>query len=568
MISKKTIFFLLTFFLGFSMQGQSKWEQEREKEHGVLRLKLDGMSLDDYYYFVFLNPKTKAFDTLRNREMHLDMGNTEKEYSYTMGQLLKAMPNNLYGQNSQNIYGDWSYVSFPILGLAEGQIVAVKSETKSTMRIHFKFEAMDTADYVFQLNFQEGIFLIEAPLLKHYALSKQYRKHKSTIKESEILGTPFKLLKELSVNSSQRSNVNLSIIDIGNPEALMCFPFYDKIRYSSQTESSLHVIEHPYYTKFKYTSPSVHITAPLYMASDPRRNAYCLEKIYVKPVYLYRPLDYKSFKNRSDLQLNRRRRKTTDDTTFLGLESFIEATLFSKSIPCNEPYYSVTEVKFPFNHDSLVSLEITETFFRLPRQDSLELAKYTKRLNKAIAKAEKPAKKNVIRFFKRRNKIGVSNDPYQPKLNEPTLPMPDYDVEIPKQCDSLLIRQPSRNYLHNGYYSWEAVKPCYDMHNSNDDIQEYYALVVNPYTMEPYDPEVLFGPKFREVVYREILNEYHRLQEASQKIDFPFNVHHYKPELRRRFTWGLDKKHVIIYYGNEGEFSAYQKLKIPLERFK
>ncbi len=549
------------------MQGQSKSEKEREKEHGVLRLKIDGMSLDDYYYFVFINPKTNQFDTLRNREMHLDMGNTEKEYSYTMRQLLTAMPNDLYGQNVQNTYSNWSYVSFPILGLSQAGIVAVKSETKSTMRIHFKFEAMDTADYVFQLNFKEGDFLIEAPLLKHYALSKQNRKHRSTIKESEILGAPFKLLQEISVNSSHTSNVNSSIINIGNPEALMCFPFYDKIRYSSQTESSLHVIEHPYYTKIKYSSPSVQISAPEYLVSDSRKNAYCLEKIYVKPLYLYRPLDYKTFRSRNNLQINRKQRKATEDTTFLALESFIEATLFSKSIPCNKPYYSVSEVKFPFNHDSLVSLEITETLFRLPREDSIELAKYTKRLNKAIAKAEKPSKKNIFRFFRGGNKVWVSDDPYPPNLEQKTLPMPDYDVDIPLQCDSLLNRQASRNYLNNGYSSWEAVEPCFDMHNLRNDIQEYYALVLNPYTMEPYDPEFLFGPKFREVVYNEILNEYKRLQGASQKIDFPFNVNHYKPELRRQFTWGLDKRHVIIYYGNEGEFSAYQKLKIPLERF-
>tara|TARA_R110002050_G_scaffold84581_4_gene180652 strand:- start:2655 stop:4307 length:1653 start_codon:yes stop_codon:yes gene_type:complete len=550
------------------MQGQTKWEKERAKEHGVLRLKIDGMSLDDYYYFVFINPKTKAFDTLRNREMHLDMGNTEKGYSYTMGQLLKAIPKDLYGHSYQNIYGDWSYVSFPILGLAEGQIVAVKSETKSTMRIHFEFESTDTADFVFQMNFQDGDFLIEAPLLKHYALSKHYRKHQSTIKASEILGTPFKKLKELSVNSSHTSNVNLSIINIGNPEALMCFPFYDKIRYSSQTESSLHVIEHPYHTKIKYTSPSVQISAPEYMDSDPRRNAYCLEKIYVKPVYLYRPMDYKSYRNRNDIQINRKQRKATEDTTFLGLESFIEATLFAKSIPCNEAYYSVSEVNFPFNHDSLISIEITETLYRLPRKDSLELAKYIKRLNKAIAKAEKPAEKNICRFFKRKKKVWISDDPYQPKLEEPTLPMPDYDVDIPQGCDSLLFRLHSRNYLNNGYFSWEAVKPCYDMHNPNDDVQEYYALVVNPYTMEAYDPDVLFGPKFKEVVYREILQEYSRLQGSNQKIDFPFNPHYYKPELRRQISWGLDQRHVIIYYGNEGEFGAYRKLKIPHERFK
>jgi hypothetical protein len=178
-IFKKTIFFFTLLFICFSVQSQTKWETEREKEHGVLRMRIDGLTLDDDYYFIYQNLQTKKIDTLRNREMHLDLGNSEPPHAYNMGKILKTLPQKLYGKNTQHIYRDWYYVSFPILGLSQGEIVA------------------------------------------------------STIQQSELLHTPFKLLEELTVIRSQTDNFNLSIVDIGNPEPLGCFPFYNKVRYSS-----------------------------------------------------------------------------------------------------------------------------------------------------------------------------------------------------------------------------------------------------------------------------------------------------------------------------------------------
>jgi hypothetical protein len=92
-------------------------------------------------------------------------------------------------------------------------------------------------------------------------------------------------------------------------------------------------------------------------------------------------------------------------------------------------------------------------------------------------------------------------------------------------------------------------------------------MVVNPYTLQSYNPENLFGPRFREVVYAEIMKEYDKFKASGEEIDFNFNEQHYKPELGRHFMWGLDQKHLIIYYGNEGEFQAYRKLLIPFELF-
>jgi hypothetical protein len=151
-LAKNLVYLLIVFFLvgfRFTISAQLLWETEREKEHGILRIKIEGISMDDYYFFVFQNSETKVRDTLRNQEQHLDLGNAKDPYSYSLGNLLKAMPNGLYGKNRQMIYSDWSYVSFPIVGLSEADVFVENGKTKEKMRIHFILNPLDTVDYVF-----------------------------------------------------------------------------------------------------------------------------------------------------------------------------------------------------------------------------------------------------------------------------------------------------------------------------------------------------------------------------------------------------------------------------------
>ena len=59
--------------------------------------------------------------------------------------------------------------------------------------------------------------------------------------------------------------------------------------------------------------------------------------------------------------------------------------------------------------------------------------------------------------------------------------------------------------------------------------------------------------------------QYNELQ--AMGIKHPFNLYHYRPQERRQFMWGLANDAVIIYYGNEGEFGAWFKHRIPFSRF-
>jgi hypothetical protein len=580
----KTLIYISFLLACFSIKAQSSWDIEREKEHGVLRLSIDELEGDYFYYFVYKNKSTQNFDTLRNQEAHLDLGNPESDYFYSIGKLLKAMPPGVYGKKSINkhIYEDWSYVSFPILGLSEAQVWVTNSNNEESMRIYFEFDSSDTADYIFQLNFKPGNYLIDAPLLKHFSLSNRFTELYSTIPLEQMLEqiqhSPYKYLGEPLVIPSKTRNPNLSIVKIEDPEALRCFPFYEGLRYSSPLASTLKAIEHPFYKKIKYQSPIDQMMVPNYMKADSsndEQKAYCIEHTYVKPLYLYSDnieADGIVSISKNSPTVNRKLKGATDDTTFLSLESYLEALLFSKNNPCNQPFYSVSQVAFPFKADSLVSIEVTETFFKLPPADSMKLMEYNKELKKAIEKAERPPKKNFLKsffsFFNPNNKIEKDNQPYMPKLESLKLPMPDYEVNIPNICDSLIYSQPSKNYLNNGYYSWEAVDPCYNWNDSNYYSINYFSMVLNPYTLQPYDPEELFGPNFREVVYTEIIKEYERIHSSHEYLNFNFNVNHYRPEFKRRFMWGIDQEYVVIYFGNEGEFSAYRKLLIPYEKFQ
>lgn len=572
----KALVLLLSLFTLISTKAQSTWDVEREKEHGVLRIKIDDLKGDGHYYFVYKNKNTQNSDTLRNQEAHLDLGNSEPNYHYKMGKLLKGLPPGVYSKKSINehLYDDFNYVSFPILGLSEAQIIVKNSNNSQIMRIFLDFNSHDTADYIFQLNFKKGDFYINAPLLKHHALSKNYPLRRSSIEPEQLLLTPYKYIKRLSVKPSQTSNFNLSIVNIGDPEALRCTPFYDKLRYSSPIVSAIKTIEHPFYKKIKYLSPTARMRVPNYMKADPsndQQKAYCLEHSYVKPLYLYREKTKKGAHlsiGRNNLPVNRKFRRSVSDSTFLGLESYLETLLFSKNNPCDQPFYSVSKVDFPLIADSIVSIEISERFYNLPPADSVQLMDYKKNLKKAVEKAERPAKKNFFRFFKRKKKIRVDKRPYMRTVEVFTLPMPEYEVDIPKSHDSILYSQPSYNNLNNGYYSWEAVEPFYNFDDTNIYSIQYFSVVLNPYTLQPFDPEELFGPNYREVVYSEIMKEYERLHSSGENLNFNFNDKHYKPELKRNLNWGIDQENVIIYYGNEGEFWTYRKLLIPFEHFE
>lgn len=574
----KTLILIVSLLTCFSIKAQTTWNIEREKEHGVLRIKIEDLTIDDYYYFVYSNQNNNSLDTLRNQEAHLDLGNSEPTYYYNMGKLLKALPPGIYGKKSINkhIYDDWNYVSFPILGLSEAQVIVKNPDNGTSMRIFFEFDSSDTVDYVFQLNFKPGNYFIDAPLLKHYSLSKRFSEHYTSNQREQILHAPFKHLHEPLVILSQTNNPNLSIIKIGDPEALRCVPFYDKIRYSS--ESTLNMIEHPFYKKIKYSSPKAKMMVPDYMKADTsndEQQAYCIENTYVKPLYLYNEnIEANGIVSvsRNNPSVNRRLRGATVDTTFLNLESYLEAILFSHKNHCNQPFYSVSQVDFPFNSDSIISIEVTERFYKLPPSDSLQLMKYKKELKKALEKADRPPKKHFFKsffsIFKRKKMVKENNEPYMPKLELLMLPIPRYEVKIPNICDSLLYSQPSNNYLNNGYYSWEAVKPCYSVDDTSFFSTKYFSTVLNPYTLQPYDPEKLFGPSFRKVVYNEIMKEYERIHLSNEHLNFNFNEHQYRPDLKRHFRWGLAQNHVIIYYGDEGEFWAYRKLLIPFEYFQ
>jgi|GEM_PF-3193625 len=542
----------LLVFSFLSSRAQTTWDIEREKQHGVLRLKIEGLTLDDFYYFVYRNPDNGGLDTLRNFEMHLDLGNTDSAYGYNMGPIMKAIPPHLYGKGDVFIYRDWYYVSFPILGLDSVEVFAVHPKTKERMRIFFSFDPADTSDYAFQFNFQSGDFFVPAKDLRQYALSQQWREFDYPYNQSNPFVSRYSGLGRIAVQPSQTSNKWLSIIKVENIDPFRFFRFFDHPRFISPYGNVLHYQRHPYFKKYKHAPSSelgLQRLYPEYMNPDTSlltENPYCVENIFVRPVFLY-----PKGQDVDRPQVNRRFTKYPWDTTFLALEQLLEGMLFSQSANCNQPLFLTVDVDFPFRSDSIVSVLITKRFGPLPAADFFALKAFNERL---VEIAENYQKKNP----------STQLSLYTPQSGYGNFPFQNYDVEIPVFCDSM-VSDPPENYLHNGYESWHPVTPCFSIEHSKWLHQEFISMVLNPYDLSPYDPESLFGPCFREVVYREMTSLHDSLRASG--VHHPFNLHHYDPAEERMLMWGLDGKDVVIFYGNEGEFNALKQHRIPFRRF-
>lgn len=549
--------------LGLAAHAQYTWETEREKEHGILRVSISNTS-DPLLYFVGQYPDGSHTDTLRNTEAHLDLGSTDPRYGYQIAHLLKAMPPELYGRKGQHIYDNWEFVSFPIFGLASVKVWVNDRTTNERMELHFTLQPNDTVDFVFDIGFSPGCFLIDAPTLKRTG-SADYQVSRRRLPNDELLRTLTRYDRSISfVTRSMTDNRKLDIVGIEDPTPLRCVRFDDRLRYVGDGPEAVVVREHPWYSKMKFTQPVEQMAVPDYMQADPedeRQHVHCVERVYVKPVHL------RSAQTKFDLSrmtVNNGMSVVKGDTTFLALEGLLESWLFTQSMPCNWPEYSASTFDFTYNADSVLSVQMTVQTRPLPAADAEQLRSYSGALERARQRYERQQKRSGRFRFGRLFKATVKAGPPMPSAGPTALPLPELDVEVPVACDSVLpVVQP--NFLNNGYYSWQPVLPCYPMDALNVLSTHYRAFVVNPYTLYPYDPEQLFGERFRAVVYAEMQAVYAERQ--AWGVSHPFNLNHYLPSAKRYFMWGLDTDSVIVYFGNEGEFNAWFMHRIPFSRF-
>lgn len=554
-----------------SANAQTNWKTEREKEHGILRLRIKNLN-SDYYYFIAQNPQTTELDTLRNQASHLDLGNHELKYGYSLAKQLKAFPSKLYGKTSEPIYDNWEHVSFPVGGLSSAVVFVGDKTSSDTMKLNFVFTPSESLDYVFETEFQAGEFLIKATKLKAYALAENiygYR-FKDTLSVNDV--GRFIEIDHLRIRNSLSSNPNLSIVVMDSLKGLKVIRFPDRIRYQNPSLASVFFSEYPVFKKIKYRPAIRQFQAPSFMVSPAdvfQQYAYCVEHNYVRPLHLkahpktkYHP----KRENQSDYnKIKGILRNKKEIQTFGDLEEYLNAILFSKYSSCNQAYYQSTTIHFPFNGDSIVSIEIRTKVFHLPKEDSLVLFEYNKALTKAIEKKENPSQKKLFSWFRKEKKRPTVEVPFMPSPNSFELEMPNYDVEIPRSPDSIIGSPKNIRTLNNGYFSWEAVIPYYDLSSPKMVKQEFYSIVLNPFTMEVFSLDSILGVNYRNIIYEEMEILYKELR--AEADDHPFNLSHYIPNNKRQIMWGLENENLLIYYGNEGEFSALKKHPIPIEKF-
>ena len=223
---------------------------------------------------------------------------------------------------------------------------------------------------------------------------------------------------------------------------------------------------------------------------------------------------------------------------------------------CNSHFVEARQTHITYLSDSLLSVEIKTSAYLLPENERIQMQLYNSALQSFGQRAREIAQ---LKNNKKRNRKMMA-------LYSDT-------IICPKLLGEISVEPFFRETFKYGdkitdNYQWIFLRDTLLLHQAklNEkpkrlDSVTYRALVFNPYhPWKEVKLDVLFGPE----IYQIIENEMSSL--ALSKTQIPFNEHHYKAVYERHFMWGLAPDALIIYYGNEGEFGAFAKHKIPFSR--
>lgn len=188
---------------------------------------------------------------------------------------------------------------------------------------------------------------------------------------------------------------------------------------------------------------------------------------------------------------------------------------------CNSTYFLYVHAEPSFVTESIISLEIHREYYPFDslKRAEMEKAGYIESFPFAYIAREYP-KKSVTPPLFWQELIGESDVEIETDWSEISMEKLPFDAE-PENAKHI-------SWVHD-YRRGQTV-----------------------------DPTALFGEEIREVVYTHML----QLNEPERS----FNIHQYKPELKRHWDWGLSEEGLLIYYGEEGEFRHPFKTLIPKEK--
>jgi hypothetical protein len=223
---------------------------------------------------------------------------------------------------------------------------------------------------------------------------------------------------------------------------------------------------------------------------------------------------------------------------------------------CNADFFQTRETKITYLSDSLLSVEVKLSKHILPDNMLAEMQQYRKALGDFNHRQHEISE---LKNEKKRAKLLY-------KLYQDTIHCPHSLGETNTHPYYRKIFKSGNKIGDN--YRWIFLKDTMELHQQMQadkapylDSVTYRALVFNPY--HPWK-EVKLDVLFGDNVYKLIEEEMATLTKQQYRI--PFNQHHYEEQNKRRFMWGLEPGNLVIYYGNEGEFGAYAKHRIPFDR--
>jgi hypothetical protein len=551
---KAYAFPLLLFFLSsvwFEPTFAAKLDAADYSPLGILRVKVNGYDGDRYTAVIHYRD-TDEVDTIQRIAHYTDLGLAKK---------WGKMPERLFATQ-------WDYAAFSIEDVSHIDLILPQKRSLDRMTVRFEFEPLErTMDYSFELNYQPGIYKIQAEKVASLFFKREGVKDQpTTIRNVDLLKDKEKAHQTFNLKPYGAVRASLTVIEIKNLELFRAIRTTNRWRYASPGEESIALVRTATLKKVKYNPAYKTLVAPTFMQTEGRESDYfyCVQGIYVRHIQASMQWGTKGDPNPKLRWHPAYNLGHETDSVQEAFNEFINTVVLQVDHPCNADYFSVLTPSITWNSDSLMSLQVKTVRYKMSESASEELEQYRKKYEKAQLNTNDRNKKRMgfIARWKFRRQM-KNPPPFMPKLELEKLPMPEYDLDVPRWCTEppkYVSSYPTGNRWNNGYWSWEKSEICGSTESSNRiprvDSVTYRSIVFNPYTLEVVDPFSLFGEDLRQTIYS-------HMKELDEAGKTEFNIHQYLPENGRGFLWGLSPDGIIIYYGNEGEWEGWFKTVVP-----
>ncbi len=223
------------------------------------------------------------------------------------------------------------------------------------------------------------------------------------------------------------------------------------------------------------------------------------------------------------------------DSAILSLNHKMNSLIAGGASRCDDGYDVYRYPFVTYFSDTMISMEIREVY--MPWDDKYAAEVEAFRLKRMALKGELDTTKQAMGEIMKQEGI-----PQLPEINYLS-PRGDQALERCVRCEK--------------YAGSLNGNPSRDIRGT------MIGLTFDPRDFDEFpDPVEILGEDWRKVVHKHVVNW------NKDHPDLEVNEYHYRPKEMRQFMYAFAEDHFIVYIGNEGEFGAYWRLRIPFAEFE